>query len=297
MTRFLSTLLLLLAVTALASGDKPGSTNVFGVDVQVRFIEITQPASRPTSLDWLLSPGLPPKLAAAPAPAQTSFTDLELEAIFRSPPYAGRVKEIAASSLTTQDGQTGTLKVVTEYTYATDVALKRVDAPSDGRPSDDRRSGLVAVPSGFQTREAGIILSVVPRLQPDSEFLALDIRSEMVDTPAWKDYHAVYTAPDGKRQTLVLPQPIFPACRQSTRIVVPNGAVTAIGGTTTQRRVPVRHKIPVLGYIPLVGRLFQTTREQIENRHLVILITARVLTAGPRPIPFLNRKDLKPPHP
>lgn len=73
--------------------------------------------------------------------------------------------------------------------------------------------------------------------------------------------------------------------RQSamTTVMIPDGGTTVIGGiyrtedSTTQERVPLLHKIPIL------GNLFKSSARTRQNRELLIFITPRILRQGGQP--------------
>jgi type IV pilus assembly protein PilQ len=69
----------------------------------------------------------------------------------------------------------------------------------------------------------------------------------------------------------------------STTVMVPDGGTTVIGGiyrtedSTTQERVPLLHKIPIL------GNLFKSSARTRQNRELLIFITPRIIRQGGQP--------------
>ena len=46
----------------------------------------------------------------------------------------------------------------------------------------------------------------------------------------------------------------------------------------------VNDKIPVLGNIPLLGRLFQSSAESYQKRNLLIFVSANIVSAGGSPV-------------
>ncbi|MBN2198934.1 MAG: type IV pilus secretin PilQ [Candidatus Aminicenantes bacterium] len=69
----------------------------------------------------------------------------------------------------------------------------------------------------------------------------------------------------------------------STTVMIPDGGTTVIGGiyrtedTTTLERVPLLHKIPLL------GNLFKSSARTRQNRELLIFITPRIIRQGGQP--------------
>lgn len=65
-------------------------------------------------------------------------------------------------------------------------------------------------------------------------------------------------------------QPIFRRRMINTSISVANGAVLVMGGMQEARMVRFEDKVPILGDLPLIGRLFRSKGEQKERRALLI---------------------------
>lgn len=72
----------------------------------------------------------------------------------------------------------------------------------------------------------------------------------------------------------------------SAYIDVKNGQSVVIGGMIRSRRQEIEDKIPILGDIPLIGRLFKDTENAVEDSELVIIITPRI-------VDIKNEKDLE----
>ena len=62
-----------------------------------------------------------------------------------------------------------------------------------------------------------------------------------------------------------------------TRVRIPDGETLVIGGLMDRRTVRQWQKVPILGDIPLIGKLFQHSRKTKDEVELYILVTARVI--------------------
>ena len=69
--------------------------------------------------------------------------------------------------------------------------------------------------------------------------------------------------------------------RALTRVQVPDGATTVIGGIVVTRDQTSQEKTPGLNNIPLLGWLFRHDSVQNESRELLIFITPRILRSQP----------------
>lgn len=62
-----------------------------------------------------------------------------------------------------------------------------------------------------------------------------------------------------------------------TRVRIPDGETLVIGGLMDRRTMRQWQKVPILGDIPLLGKLFQHSRKTKDEVELYILVTARVI--------------------
>jgi general secretion pathway protein D len=79
-------------------------------------------------------------------------------------------------------------------------------------------------------------------------------------------------------------QPIFSVRRIQTVVTLLDGETIALGGLIREDVQKVNDKTPVLGDIPLVGRLFRSNVEQRIKKNLTIFVTARIIDASGQPI-------------
>ena len=61
-----------------------------------------------------------------------------------------------------------------------------------------------------------------------------------------------------------------------TQVLVENGQTVVLGGIFQQQIINTTSKVPILGDIPYVGRLFKTTSEFNEKRELLIFVTQKI---------------------
>ena len=194
---------------------------------------------------------------------------------------------LSAPKVVTKSGQEAIMKVVTEYIYPTEFEV------IDGRGETSGRDGGAAMnmpavePQNFDMREVGVILQVLPEVSAEGQMINLTMNPQVVSDPVWKDYGYDVTAlVDGEAVVSHLPmeQPWFKVRSVSTSISIYNGATVVMGGMITEERVATFDKIPILGDIPFIGRLFQNKAERTQKRNLLIFVTARLVDPAGRPV-------------
>ncbi len=82
-----------------------------------------------------------------------------------------------------------------------------------------------------------------------------------------------------KRAAMPVPElgaklPYFRIRNMETRVTVADGSTMGMGGLIYDKLETFRDKVPVLGSIPLVGRLFRSEGERSVKRNLMIFVTA-----------------------
>lgn len=219
------------------------------------------------------------------------LTNPELTMVLHALQQRGHTDLLSAPKVTTQSGQQAVIKVVTEYIYPTEFETSGIGGDTGGGAVGAQGGavvGAVVTPRDFTTREVGVILEVLPEVSPEGQMINLTLSPEVVSEPTWRNYGSTYTSfdPNGNpvTQTLNMEQPFFHTRKLQTNLLIYNGATVVMGGMITEVRTKVDDKIPLLGDIPILGRLFRSQYESSEKRNLLIFVTARLVDPAGRPL-------------
>jgi len=87
--------------------------------------------------------------------------------------------------------------------------------------------------------------------------------------------------------------PVLSTRRAETTVRVKDGETIMIGGLTQRQDYRTRTKVPILGDIPLLGALFQTTKTSSINSELVIFVTPHILTDRGRLQDEARERDIR----
>ena len=77
-------------------------------------------------------------------------------------------------------------------------------------------------------------------------------------------------------------QPFFHVRSIDSKVSITPGSTVVMGGLITEARKAMDDKIPFLGDIPYLGRLFRSHAEQTVKRNLLIFVTGRLITPSGR---------------
>ena len=204
---------------------------------------------------------------------------------------------LSAPKVVSQAGTPATIKVVTEYIYPTEYDVEMLESTS-GDSDVTTYSGAVVEPQNFQMREVGVILEVTPDVTPDGSMINLALAPSVVSEPTWRNYGSTYpvATPVGfdalnllsyfttEYVQLPMEQPFFPVRSVATSVQIYNGATVVMGGMITEERYTNEDKIPFLGDIPVIGKLFRNKYELSEKRNLLLFVTARLVDPAGREV-------------
>ena len=123
--------------------------------------------------------------------------------------------------------------------------------------------------SNFEWKNIGINLQVTPQIN-SAGFINLNIRPEISSRTGEVEF--------GGASGAVIP--IITTRKTQSSVTIKSGYTLALGGLIEQRTENGTSKVPVLGDIPFLGRLFSSKSDQTERRNLVVFITAKILSAS-----------------
>lgn len=252
---------------------------------------------------------------------------------------------LSAPKVLTRSEEQAVIKVVTLYRYPRDydVQLQSSSSSSSSYGGGSQSSILAIVePGEFETQEVGVILDVTPRLTDNGNLIDLQLNTQVIDEPTWKNYgmripftgnsslqnfegiggifegltgildsiggdldktvkeafaqRAVESATSALDSLTTsssdnltyydapMEQPFFHIRSIDSKVLVYPGATIVMGGLITEQRKAMDDKVPFLGDIPFVGRLFRSHSEFSSKRNLLIFLTTRLVDAHGREV-------------
>lgn len=203
------------------------------------------------------------------------------------------VNLLSAPSVTTESGKNAIIKVVREVRYPVefeaqvavlDKASGKISLLSNESTSASNQvMSAVGIPK-FETRETGVILSVTPVVSPDGKTIHLTMNPQVVELVEWIDFGSTMKYADGSSQQVKMLQPVFHSRSLNSHISIWDGQTVVMGGMVTETQTNIVDKIPYLGSVPLVGKLFRSETTEHIKCNLFILVTARIVDAAGNPI-------------
>jgi type IV pilus assembly protein PilQ len=119
--------------------------------------------------------------------------------------------------------------------------------------------------SGFNYRPIGVILRVTPQVNSRG-FIKLTVEPEVSQSTRDASFNGAAI-------------PIIESRKANTTVSLKDGFTMGIGGLMQSNARNGSNKVPVLGSLPVVGRLFKSDARNMESTNLIIFITAKTISA------------------
>ncbi|MGA3163059.1 MAG: hypothetical protein ABSD77_02515 [Verrucomicrobiota bacterium] len=142
-------------------------------------------------------------------------------------------------------------------------------------------AGVSAITPQTQSLETGPVLDVMPYVLSDGYTLNLTLIPSLTefsgyDTPPTISASLLGTSSSG---VAVLPVvlPDFTVRQVLTTVNVWDGQTVVLGGLIAAQVITEKDKVPVIGDLPLLGRLFQSSTKSSIKKNLMIFVTATIV--------------------
>ena len=140
------------------------------------------------------------------------------------------------------------------------------------------KGGFNASPSCTETWRSGLRLSHLTVIPKITEFLGYE------EAP----FQNQVIAGVGNTVSGALQQPLaLPSIRVryiTSTVHVWDGQTLVLGGLIAENVVKVKDKVPMLGDLPFVGRLFRSERSHTEKKNLMIFVSPRIIDPAGNPV-------------
>ncbi len=191
--------------------------------------------------------------------ANTADTARSMTAVFSADQF-----QLVLSALQSQNET----KIVSNPTVVTLNNTEAVINVGQERPIPryqyNQQTGNLEV-NGFDFKPIGVILKVTPQVNSRG-FIKLTVAPEVSQSLNSVTFNGNAI-------------PIIDTRKASTQVSLKDGFTMGIGGLITASTGNGVNKVPVLGSIPMLGRLFRSDSKRHESTNLIIFITAKTISA------------------
>lgn len=244
-------------------------------------------------------------ISSAPAPGIFSiagvFSEPQFQLVIRALNQKKGIDLMSAPKVTTKSGVSATVKIVDEFIYPRQYQPPQIpqSTSNSGGAFSAPPTITPSFPSDFTKQDLGVTLKAKPTIGPDGYTIDLDLEPSVTDFDGFINYgspinavgYSVSSSTLGLVSTPVLEtlttniikQPVFSTREVKTFVTVWDGQTISLGGLIREDVQKVQDKVPILGDVPLAGRLFRSEVDQKLKKNLIIFVTPRILDAEGQP--------------
>ncbi|MBI9021279.1 MAG: type II and III secretion system protein, partial [Verrucomicrobia bacterium] len=193
---------------------------------------------------------------------------------------------LSAPSIVTLSGKKATITVGERHSYP----MEYEEGVSGGTILHVRYEA-------FEEKILGVEMDVTPTISGDS--IDLKINPKITELIGWEQfllapadssytYYQYRVGNEYEHDPVVAKLPIFKRRELKTEISVSSGSTVGLGGLISEKVEAFEDRVPVLGSIPLLGRLFRSEGERAVKRNLMIFVTASKVDPSGRMVATRN---------
>jgi general secretion pathway protein D len=139
--------------------------------------------------------------------------------------------------------------------------------------------GVSAITPEVQQVETGPILDVLPDVLSDGYTINLTLIPSLIEFTGYQSPPSLGSFTTGGLNVVLLPTalPEFSVREVTTTVNVWDGQTVVLGGLVDSTLNETKDTVPILGDVPILGRLFQSTTKTEDKRNLMIFVTATLI--------------------
>ncbi|MDD5596605.1 MAG: hypothetical protein PHV82_01590 [Victivallaceae bacterium] len=213
----------------------------------------------------------------------TADLSLSIEAVARNT----RTETLSSPKIITTSGHEANIRMVEERYYPSSWENPEITV------NNNTVQLQAPIPEFDDSTDIGILLTVNPVVNPDNYTITLHVKPEIVSFIKFSEYTVTVEqgtmAEDGTATPSVsavykIKMPEIGRRNIDTHIKVYDGETIVLGGMISNRNVYRDDKWPIIGDIPLIGRLFSSQLALTEQIKLLIFLTARLINNDGVPV-------------
>lgn len=239
--------------------------------IEARLVEVTLNDGHQYGIDWSMVRtrlgrfGINTISASLAGGIDTTFAldmgytknDESFTAIINALATSGRVNVLSAPRVSVLNNQSALINLTTQLPYL----------QWEVRNVGSRDNPIYEPVPTITFADEGIALGITPQIGPDGMTTLL-----IVPRVANKREDRAFSFRGD--QFLV---PVLTVRETSTLVRVPDGGTVVLGGIIEERHQDSNQKIPILGDVPALGRLFSNQIRAMEKTELVIMVSATII--------------------
>jgi type II secretory pathway component GspD/PulD (secretin) len=253
------------------------------VTIEVKFAEITGDTTKALGFDWFLGNTLQ---SNTPGSGSTPSNELPITTVtgLPTPPTNTNAANVATITGILTDPQFRVVIRALEQRGGVDVLSAPKVTTLSGRQARiemTEKRAIVIAELGKNTFSrtnisVGPSIDVLPVVSPDGRTIQLELNATVTEFLGYDDPSQLPNQPAGQ----AVPLPRFRVRQGSTTASMFDGQTVVLSGFPVEEVVITKDKVPLLGNIPILGRLFRNESKQTVKKNLIVMVTPTLIDAA-----------------
>jgi len=205
---------------------------------------------------------------------------VDFAVLIRALDQSSGVDVLSAPRVVTRNGETAIIRVGQKHFYPEVYEVGSTD-----------NTMLYVEYEDFGEKLLGVEFEVTPQL--DGNLIDMELNPKITELLGWQSFQiapadSVYTyyqyrvGNQFNHDPIIARLPIYKKREIQTSATIKDGNTLAMGGLIGETKEAFEDRIPVMGSIPLIGRLFRSEGERMVKRNLMIFVSAKKVDASGR---------------
>jgi len=186
-----------------------------------------------------------------------------LSAILEVLETVGETKILSNPHIATEEGKEASINVITSQPYSQSTTTTTDAATTQS--------------TEFTFVEVGVKLNVIPRINANG-YISMVIKPEVSSITSF--------FPDSASTERV---PVVETAIAESTVLVKDGTTIIIAGMIKDTKTLSENRVPGLGHIPIIGKLFSNESDEIQRTETIVFLTPRIITGDAE---YLLRRDM-----
>ncbi len=193
--------------------------------------------------------------------------DLLVDFIIRATQMYQNSRQLTAPKAVVLNGESATMEVVKQTRLETNKELV-----TDTSTTDNVSQTYAYWDTELEDMMSGVTMSITPVITADKKYVVLRIVTYLIDLNTDQTGTAIGIVPGSDEPiTNTYTLPIQQMSSIMTRVSVPDRGTVMLGGLTLTADREVEAGVPILGKLPLLGRLF-SNKSQIKDKQILLIL-------------------------
>lgn len=242
------------------------------INIAIRFIETNLDTLRGFGVDWSQTPLSPGEFGSQDTSSMLNISfdnvtiatlnPLQLTSALRLMQARGQSKLLSSPQVTTLDNHEAETETVTTVFIEGNISSGSQQYSQGNQNQNSTGAFGNVLVNQVQEKDIGIKLKVTPRINNEMKI------TMMVDAQV----EALLSAAEIDTQ-----KPRSTKRSVKTQVTVADGNTVIIGGLIAENALESKKFVPIISAIPIIGKFFQTTTIEKEQRELLIFITPTIV--------------------